>query len=54
MRHKNYADLLGDLDAYIKLDPDSAAGFRAAQMRQQIAQEMAKESQPSPKESKPQ
>jgi tetratricopeptide (TPR) repeat protein len=54
MRQKNYADLLGDLDAYIKLDPDSPAGLRAAQMRQQIAQEIAKHSQASPGESKPQ
>ena len=54
MRQKNYADLLGDLDAYIKLDPDSAAGFRAAQMRQQVAQEIAKQSPASPTETKPQ
>ena len=53
MRQKNYADLLGDLDAYIKLDPDSAAGFRAAQMRQQVAQEIARQNPASPKESKP-
>jgi tetratricopeptide (TPR) repeat protein len=54
VRQKNYKDLLGDLDAYIKLDPDSPAGLRAAQMRQQIAQEIAKHSQASPGESKPQ
>ena len=54
MRQKNYGELLADLDAYIKLDPDSAAGFRAAQMRQQVAQEIAKQSPASPKESKPQ
>jgi tetratricopeptide (TPR) repeat protein len=42
MRQKNYPDLLGDLDAYIKLDPDSPAGQRATQMRQQVAQEAAK------------
>jgi hypothetical protein len=54
VRQKNYADLLGDLDAYIKLDPGSAAGLRAAQMRQEIAQEIAKQSQTFPQESKPQ
>ena len=42
MRQKNYTDLLGDLDAYIKLDPDSPAGLRAVQMREQVAQEAAK------------
>jgi tetratricopeptide (TPR) repeat protein len=54
MRQKNYAALLGDLDAYIKLDPDSPAGIRAAQMRQQVAQEIAKHSPASPVEAKPQ
>ena len=54
MRQKNYADLVGDLDAYIKLDPNSPAGLRAAQMRQQITQEIAKQSPASPGESKPQ
>jgi tetratricopeptide (TPR) repeat protein len=53
LRQKNYADLLGDLDAYIKLDPDSPAGLRAAQMRQQVAQEIAQHSPASPQESKP-
>jgi tetratricopeptide (TPR) repeat protein len=54
VRQKDYVDLLGDLDAYIKLDPDSPAGLRAAQMRQQIAQEIAKQSPATPGESKPQ
>jgi len=53
VRQKNYVDLLGDLDTYIKLDPGSAAGLRAAQMRQEIAQEMSKQSRTSPRESKP-
>jgi Tfp pilus assembly protein PilF len=56
MRQKNYTDLLGDLDAYIKLDPNSPAGLRAVQMREQVAQEVAqaKHGQPNPPESKPQ
>jgi len=54
LRQKNYADLLGDLDAYIRLDPNSPAGLRAVQMREQIAQEAAKHGQPTSPESKPQ
>jgi tetratricopeptide (TPR) repeat protein len=54
MRQKNDAALLGDLDAYIRLDPDSPAGLRAVQMREQIAQEVAKHNQPPPPESRPQ
>jgi tetratricopeptide (TPR) repeat protein len=54
MRQKKYTELLGDLDAYIKLDPDSPAGLRAVQMREQIAQEVTKHNQPTPPESKPQ
>jgi tetratricopeptide (TPR) repeat protein len=55
MRQKNYTDLLGDLDAYIKLDPNSPAGLRAAQMREQVSQQaaQAKHGQPTPPESKP-
>jgi tetratricopeptide (TPR) repeat protein len=49
MRQKNYTALLGDLDAYIKLDPSSAAGLRAMQMREEVA----KHGQPIPAESKP-
>jgi tetratricopeptide (TPR) repeat protein len=43
IRQKNNQALLNDLDAYIKLDPDSPAGARAAQMRTQVAQEVAKQ-----------
>jgi Tfp pilus assembly protein PilF len=45
MRQKNYPDLLRDLDAYVKLDPDSPAGVRAKQMRQEVSQELAKQAQ---------
>lgn len=37
---KNYPALLDDLDAYIKLDPDSPAGQRAKEMRTQVAQQI--------------
>jgi tetratricopeptide (TPR) repeat protein len=53
MRQKNYADLLGDLDVYIKLDPDSPAGLRAVQMREQIAREVAKQGQATSSQSTP-
>jgi tetratricopeptide (TPR) repeat protein len=53
MRQKNYTDLLGDLDVYIKLDPDSPAGLRAVQMREQIAQEVARQVQATPSQSTP-
>lgn len=52
MRQKSYPQLLGDLDAYIKLDPNSPAGVRAAQMREQVAQEMAKGAQSAGSQSK--
>lgn len=42
LREKNYTELLKDLDAYIKLDPNSPAGVRAVQMRQEIQQKVAK------------
>lgn len=42
LRQKNYEDLLADLDAYLKLDPDSPAGVRAKEMRGQIQQELGK------------
>ena len=53
LRQKNYAALLGDLDAYIKLDPDSPSGLRAAQMRDQISREVAKQAKTVSGESKP-
>jgi tetratricopeptide (TPR) repeat protein len=41
LRAKDYRALLADIDAYVKLDPDSAAGIRAKQMRGQVAQKVA-------------
>jgi Tfp pilus assembly protein PilF len=40
LNEKNYPALLRDLDAYIKLDPDSPAGLRAKELRTQIAQKV--------------
>lgn len=36
LQQKNYTALLEDLNAYIKLDPDSPAGARAKQLREQL------------------
>ena len=33
LRQKDYPALLADIDSYVKLDPDSAAGIRAKQLR---------------------
>jgi tetratricopeptide (TPR) repeat protein len=52
LRQKNYRALLDDLDAYVRLDPNSAVGLRAAKMREEVAQEADKEAQSAP-ESKP-
>lgn len=43
LRQKNYTALLHDIDAYIRLDPDSAAGVRAKQLRDEIRQKMTTE-----------
>jgi len=40
LNEKNYSALLQDLDAYIKLDPDSPAGLRAKELRTQVAQKV--------------
>ena len=40
LRQKDYPALLADIDSYIKLDPDSAAGIRAKQLRAQVAQKV--------------
>jgi len=43
LQQKDYPALLEDLDAYVKLDPDSPAGARAKQMRDQVQQKIAQE-----------
>jgi tetratricopeptide (TPR) repeat protein len=40
LRQKDYPALLADIDSYIKLDPNSAAGIRARQLRAQVAEKV--------------
>jgi len=40
LQEKNYAALLRDIDMYLKLDPDSPAGVRARQLREQVQQKI--------------
>jgi tetratricopeptide (TPR) repeat protein len=53
LRQKNYPALLQDLDAYIKLDPDSPAGVRAKQMRDQVQAKIAETAGGPPSGAKP-
>jgi tetratricopeptide (TPR) repeat protein len=53
LRRKDYTDLLVDLDDYIRLDPNSPAGARAALMRAEVAKEVAKQGQASSAPGKP-
>jgi tetratricopeptide (TPR) repeat protein len=46
LREQNYSAVLGDIDAYLKLDPNSPAGIRAKELRQQIQQKVGTEGQP--------
>jgi tetratricopeptide (TPR) repeat protein len=48
LRQKNYPALLDDIDAYIKLDPDSPAGIRAKQMREEVQQKIEADRRPNP------
>jgi hypothetical protein len=43
LQQKDYPALLEDLDAYVKLDPDSPAGARAKEIRDQVQQKIAQE-----------
>jgi tetratricopeptide (TPR) repeat protein len=40
LQQKDYPALLTDLDAYLKLDPDSPAGVRAKQLRELVVQKI--------------
>jgi tetratricopeptide (TPR) repeat protein len=40
LQQKDYTALLADIDAYLKLDPDSPAGIRAKQLRELVAQKV--------------
>jgi tetratricopeptide (TPR) repeat protein len=48
LRQKNYPALLGDIDAFLKLDPASPAGIRAKQMRQEVQQKIDADKRPNP------
>jgi hypothetical protein len=41
LQQKDYAALIQDLDAYIKLDPDSPAGIRAKQLRAEAQEKIS-------------
>lgn len=43
LQEKNYPALLKDIDAYLTLDPDSPAGIRAKQLREQVQQKITSE-----------
>ena len=49
LREKDYSALLEDIDAYIKLDPDSPAGIRAKALREQVAQKVSAQGTPGSK-----
>jgi Carboxypeptidase regulatory-like domain len=53
MQQKNYAALLQDIDAYVKLDPDSPAGIRAKRLREKVQEKLASENPASPGASNP-
>jgi tetratricopeptide (TPR) repeat protein len=40
LRQKDYSALLTDLDAYLRLDPDSPAGLRAKELRAQAEKQL--------------
>jgi tetratricopeptide (TPR) repeat protein len=54
LRQKNYTALLRDIDAYVQLDPDSPAGVRAKQLRDEILQKMTTEVAATPRSIAPQ
>jgi Carboxypeptidase regulatory-like domain/Tetratricopeptide repeat len=43
MREKDYPALLADIDAYLKIDPNSAAGAHAKEMRAEVIQKIRDE-----------
>jgi regulator of sirC expression with transglutaminase-like and TPR domain len=52
LQQKDYPALLQDIDQYLKLDPDSPAGVRAKELREQVQHIMAVE-HPVPGTAKP-
>lgn len=45
IRKRDSSELIEDLDAYIKLDPDSPAGLRAKQLRAQVSADLSHQPQ---------
>jgi tetratricopeptide (TPR) repeat protein len=43
LSQKDYPALIEDLDAYIKLDPNSPAGVRAKEIREQVQEKISKD-----------
>jgi tetratricopeptide (TPR) repeat protein len=52
LQEKDYPALLKDIDAYLTLDPDSPAGIRAKQLREQVQQKIGSE-HPAPASAEP-
>jgi carboxypeptidase family protein/tetratricopeptide repeat protein len=52
-RQKDYLALLADIDAFIKLDPDSPGAARARQLRQEVAEKLAPVDTPTAADKKP-
>jgi tetratricopeptide (TPR) repeat protein len=48
LQQKDYPALLQDIDEYLTLDPNSPAGLRAKELRDQIAQPTVQPQPPSP------
>lgn len=53
LREKDYPALLQDLNAHIQLDPDSPAGSRARELREQVQEKIAAEKLPAATNPKP-
>ncbi len=53
LKEKDYRSAEADIDAYVKLDPDSAAGRRAKQLRDVVAQKVDSQPQPAAQSSVP-
>jgi tetratricopeptide (TPR) repeat protein len=54
MRQKNDSATLADLDAYLRLDPDSPEALTAKKIRADVQQRMSVATSPTPENSKPQ
>jgi len=53
LEQKDYPALLADLETYITLDPDSTAGLRAKQLRDQLQQSTRTQMHPTPASANP-